>query len=92
MARFLKLCQFESYEEDCMYRYVVPRYMTNLDYVGISVLIAASILTVEYHGFYCQPVAQIAYMTSTTVLGIVGMCIPWLEWFDRQYPPLTLPF
>jgi predicted membrane channel-forming protein YqfA (hemolysin III family) len=55
------------------------------DYVGISVLIAASILTVEYHGFYCQPAAQISYMTATTVLGIVGMCIPWLEWFDRQY-------
>lgn len=54
------------------------------DYVGISVLIAASIVTVEYHGFYCQPVAQISYMTATTVLGIVGMCIPWLEWFDRQ--------
>ena len=57
----------------------------DVDYVGISVLIAASILTVEYHGFYCQPAAQIAYMTSTTVLGIAGMFIPWLEWFDRQY-------
>jgi len=50
------------------------------------VLIAASILTVEYHGFYCQPAAQIGYMTATTVLGIVGIVIPWLEWFDRQYP------
>lgn len=73
---------------------VVPRkkHFLTPDYVGISVLIAASILTVEYHGFYCQPAAQIAYMTSTTVLGVVGMCIPWLEWFDRQYRahPLVL--
>src|SRR5271156_896007 len=61
--------------------------LLTVDYVGISVLIAASILTVEYHGFYCQPIAQIAYMTSTTVLGIVGMFIPWLEWFDRVYHP-----
>jgi len=52
------------------------------------VLIAATILTVEYHGYYCQPVAQIGYMSATTILGIVGMFIPWLEWFDRQYNPI----
>ena len=56
-----------------------------IDYVGISALIAATIITVEYHGFYCQPSAQWSYMTATTILGIIGMLIPWLEWFDRQY-------
>src|SRR5579859_2753584 len=46
------------------------------DYVGISVLIAASILTVEYHGFYCQPIAQWSYMTATTFMGVLGMFVP----------------
>ena len=84
MAYLLQFCQLESYEEDCLCGYV-PQGFIEADYVGISVLIAASILTVEYHGFYCQPVAQFSYMTLTTILGIVGMFIPWLEWFDRQY-------
>lgn len=64
------------------------RHELTIDYVGISVLIAATIITVEYHGFYCQPAAQWSYMSATTILGIVGMLIPWLEWFDRQYIPI----
>jgi adiponectin receptor len=57
------------------------------------VLIAASILTVEYHGFYCQPIAQVAYMTATTLLGVLGMLIPWQEWFDKpEYRNLKVAF
>ena len=86
LAYIRKLRQFNCYEENRLLWYLFPlkraKYLTT-DYVGISVLIAASILTVEYHGYYCQPAAQISYMAATTVLGIIGMCIPWLEWFDR---------
>ncbi|BFZ55701.1 inc metabolism membrane protein [Savitreella phatthalungensis] len=54
-----------------------------MDYVGISVLIAASIVTMEYHGFYCSPGYQAAYVGFTAALGLMGIVIPWFEWFDR---------
>lgn len=54
-----------------------------MDYVGISVLIAASIVTMEYHGFYCTPKYQLAYVGFTAALGLAGIVIPWFEWFDR---------
>lgn len=54
-----------------------------LDYVGISVLIAASIVTMEWHGFYCSPTLQACYVGFTSSLGILGVIIPWFPWFDR---------
>ena len=54
-----------------------------MDYVGISVLIAASIVTMEYHGFYCAPRSQVFYVGFTSALGLMGVIIPWFEWFDR---------
>lgn len=54
-----------------------------LDYVGISVLIAATIVTVEFHGFRCSPLAQVAYAGFTTTLGVVGVIVPWFAWFDK---------
>lgn len=55
-----------------------------LDYTAISTLIACSILTMEYSGFYCQPYAQLAYMGLTTLIGLVGIIMPWYDWFDRR--------
>lgn len=54
-----------------------------LDYVGISVLIAASIVTMEWHGFYCNPTSQICYVSFTSALGVLGVVIPWFAWFDK---------
>lgn len=56
-----------------------------IDYIGISVLIAASIVTFEYHGFYCQPHCQLMYISITSLLGLIGTYIPWQEWFDKPY-------
>lgn len=57
--------------------------MACLDYVGISVLIAATIVTLEFHGFRCSPTSQLCYVGFTACLGIVGTIIPWFPWFDR---------
>ncbi|KAJ8121077.1 hypothetical protein ONZ43_g2382 [Nemania bipapillata] len=46
-----------------------------IDYTGISLLIAASIMTTEYTAFYCEPVSRWAYMSATAVLGIAGFFI-----------------
>ncbi|KAI0409591.1 HlyIII-domain-containing protein [Xylaria palmicola] len=55
-----------------------------IDYTGISLLIAASIMTTEYTAFYCEPVSRWAYMTATAVLGIAGTIMPWHPTFNGQ--------
>ena len=54
-----------------------------VDYTGISVLIAASIMTTEWTAFYCEPISRWAYIISTAVLGIGGVVFPWQSWFNR---------
>jgi adiponectin receptor len=55
-----------------------------VDYTGISLLIAASIMTTEYTAFYCEPVGRWIYMTTTATLGIGGVILPWHPTFNRQ--------
>ncbi|KAL3423851.1 izh family channel protein [Phlyctema vagabunda] len=55
-----------------------------VDYTGISLLIAASIMTTEYTAFYCEPVSRWIYMTATATLGIGGVILPWHPTFNRQ--------
>lgn len=53
-----------------------------VDYTGISLLIAASILTTEYTAFYCEPFSRAIYMIATAVLGIIGVIMPWNPAFN----------
>jgi len=55
-----------------------------VDYTGISLLIAASIMTTEYTAFYCEPVSRWIYMTATATLGVGGVILPWHPTFNRQ--------
>ncbi|KKA29109.1 hypothetical protein TD95_004874 [Thielaviopsis punctulata] len=55
-----------------------------IDYTGISVLIAASIATTEWTVFYCDPVSRWLYMTTTAVLGLGGVILPWHPYFNKQ--------
>lgn len=54
-----------------------------VDYTGISLLVATSILTTEYTAFYCEPVSRWTYMAATTVLGLCGTIAPWHPAFNR---------
>ncbi|KAJ9606461.1 inc metabolism membrane protein [Cladophialophora chaetospira] len=54
-----------------------------VDYTGISLLVATSILSTEWTAFYCEPVSRSIYMTLTTVLGFAGAILPWRESFNR---------
>ncbi|KAI4191520.1 MAG: hypothetical protein L6R41_000054 [Letrouitia leprolyta] len=54
-----------------------------VDYTGISLLIAASIMTTEYTAFYCEAVSQWTYITLTAILGIGGVILPWHPTFNR---------
>ncbi|POR36375.1 Uncharacterized protein TPAR_03428 [Tolypocladium paradoxum] len=53
-----------------------------VDYTGISLLIAASIMTTEYTAFYCDPVSRWTYMCLTAFLGIGGVVLPWHPRFN----------
>ncbi|KAF7574864.1 membrane protein hemolysin III [Pyrenophora tritici-repentis] len=54
-----------------------------VDYTGISLLVAASIMTTEYAAFYCEPVSRWSYMCITALLGIGGVILPWHPTFNR---------
>ncbi|KAF2740404.1 HlyIII-domain-containing protein [Polyplosphaeria fusca] len=55
-----------------------------VDYTGISLLVAASIMTTEYAAFYCEPFSRWVYMLTTAALGIGGVILPWHPTFNRQ--------
>ncbi|KAF2757263.1 adiponectin receptor protein 1 [Pseudovirgaria hyperparasitica] len=54
-----------------------------VDYTGISLLVAASIMTTEYTAFYCEPASRWTYMLTTAALGIGGVVLPWHPTFNR---------
>lgn len=54
-----------------------------VDYTGISLLIAASIMTTEYTAFYCEPVSRWTYILLTATLGVGGVILPWHPIFNR---------
>ncbi|KAL4891732.1 hemolysin-III related-domain-containing protein [Aspergillus ambiguus] len=54
-----------------------------VDYTGISMLVAASIVTTEYTAFYCEPVSRWTYILTTMSLGIGGVVLPWHPTFNR---------
>ena len=54
-----------------------------VDYTGISLLIAASIMTTEYTAFYCEPISRWTYILLTATLGIGGVILPWHPIFNR---------
>jgi len=54
-----------------------------VDYTGISMLVASSIMTTEYTAFYCDPISRWTYMGFTLVLGIGGTIVPWHPYFNR---------
>ncbi|KAF2876318.1 IZH family channel protein-like protein [Massariosphaeria phaeospora] len=55
-----------------------------VDYTGISLLVAASIMTTEYAAFYCEPASRWTYMLTTAALGVGGVILPWHPTFNRQ--------
>ncbi|KAI6975934.1 adiponectin receptor protein 1, partial [Hortaea werneckii] len=54
-----------------------------VDYTGISLLVAASIMTTEYTAFYCEPWSRYTYLSTTFILGALGTVLPWHPTFNR---------
>ena len=64
-------------EKDLMERFAC------VDYTGISLLVAASIITTEHTAFYCEPYSRWFWMLTTGILGIGGTILPWHPFFNR---------
>ncbi|WFD25896.1 inc metabolism membrane protein [Malassezia nana] len=62
-----------------------------IDYTGISWLVAASLETLVYNGFYCQPEIIAAYTVGVVALGLCMAVLPWAPWFnDIKYRTLRI--
>ncbi|WCJ30166.1 heptahelical transmembrane protein2 [Euphorbia peplus] len=48
-------------------------FFWRLDYAGISLMIVCSFFAPIYYAFYCNPISQIFYITSITLLGILAI-------------------
>ncbi|KDN36595.1 HlyIII-domain-containing protein [Tilletiaria anomala UBC 951] len=55
-----------------------------VDYTGIAWLVAASIWTVIYNCFYCQPNLALLYSATTFIVGLVGAIVPFMDFFNRR--------
>ena len=62
-----------------------------IDYTGISLLVSASLQTVVYNGFYCQPDIVMAYTIGVLTITVTMTLLPWAPWFnDRRYRSLRI--
>ncbi|UZJ54964.1 hypothetical protein CBS101457_004284 [Exobasidium rhododendri] len=62
-----------------------------VDYTGIAWLVAASVWTLVYNAFYCQPNLAMFYSLTTLIVGFVGAVVPWAAWFnDRNNKPIRI--
>lgn len=55
-----------------------------VDYTGIAWLVAASVWTLVYNAFYCQPNLAMFYSLTTLIVGTVGAIVPWAAWFNER--------
>lgn len=60
-----------------------------LDYCGISLLIAGSIVPCLYYGFYCHFYSKIIYIVATLVLCAASLIVSFFDKFsESQYRPV----
>jgi adiponectin receptor len=78
------ICSSTMHTMNCIAdRGLLARYAC-VDYTGISLLVGASIMSVEYTALYCEPISQICYMTFTAILSVGGVYLPWNPTFNRK--------
>lgn len=69
--------------------FLKPSLFTRLDYCGISLLIAGSIVPCLYYGFYCHFYSKIIYIFATLVLCAASLIVSFFDKFsESQYRPV----
>jgi len=54
-----------------------------IDYVGIGWLISASVGTVVYYGFQCNPSVGNIFLVFCFLTGLAGNICPFMDWFNQ---------
>ncbi|KAI8988881.1 hemolysin-III related-domain-containing protein [Pilobolus umbonatus] len=69
----------------------VKSVTATLDYIGITFLITASISMVTHFGFYCESTPRNRYMLFSSLIGSIGVILPFFKFFDtKRYRPLRI--
>lgn len=78
------VCSCMWHTMNCVANKTLLERFACVDYTGISLLIAASIMTTEYTAFYCEPLSRSIWMGSTATLGLAGVILPWHPLFNAK--------
>ncbi|GAB5589200.1 inc metabolism membrane protein [Umbelopsis nana] len=75
----------------CHSKHAIKSLTATLDYIGISILITASVLMTEYYSYYCRPVAKFRYMLFTALVGSTGVIMPMFPFWDtKRFRPVRI--
>jgi adiponectin receptor len=67
----------------CFAHYPTRKAFACVDYTGITVLITASIVTVEYCALYKYPKLLLTYVICAILCGAAGLLFNWSPYFDK---------
>ncbi|KAI9281047.1 hemolysin-III related-domain-containing protein [Sporodiniella umbellata] len=85
------LCSSIYHTFICHSAHTVKSFTATLDYIGITFLITASISTIVHFGFYCDPISRNYYMVFSSLIGSIGVILPFFRFFDtKRYRPLRI--
>jgi len=59
----------------CCHSPEISDLFSKLDYTGIALLTIGSFVPWIYYGFYCQFTAQVVYLTTITILGVLAVIV-----------------
>ncbi|TFL04535.1 putative G-protein coupled receptor [Pterulicium gracile] len=83
---FALLCLFSSAVWHTMSgcsHHASMEFCARIDYVGIGWLISASVGTVVYYGYQCQPELGRLFLSVCLVMGVLGNILPFMDWFNK---------
>ncbi|KAI9270840.1 hemolysin-III related-domain-containing protein [Sporodiniella umbellata] len=85
------LCSSIYHTFICHSAHHIKSLTATLDYIGITFLITASICTIVHFGFYCDSVSRNRYMIFSSLIGSIGVILPFFRFFDtKRYRPLRI--
>ncbi|KAG1138169.1 hypothetical protein G6F37_010862 [Rhizopus arrhizus] len=85
------LCSSIYHTFICHSAHHVKSFTATLDYIGITFLITASISIIVHFGFYCDPTSRNRYMIFSSLIGSIGVILPFFRFFDtKRYRPLRI--
>ena len=54
-----------------------------MDYVGVGLLISASVGTFVHYGLYCHEALRVSFLLLCIASAVLGTVFPFMDWFDK---------